>query len=132
LKTNRLIDMVKTIPQDLPGNDTNKSMKIVDISQLQSGENPGLIFSSKVVNFLDKQSDVPMCFLLVDFKHNFCVTSIYHMSGDLTKKIRSGSEVLIKNPHLVLIQCTYKGYQYTYQCLKVTDISDILVNGSGL
>ena len=73
-----------------------------------------------------------MCFLLVDFKHNFCVTSIYHMSKDLTQKIRTGSEVLIKNPHLVLVQCSYKGYNYSYQCLKVTDIKDILVNGASL
>lgn len=131
LKTNRLIDMVKSIPQILPGEDSSKT-KVVDISHLQSGENPGLIISAKVVNFLDKSSDVPMCFLLVDFKHNFCVTSIYHMSGSLTEKIRTGSEVLIKNPHLVLVQCSYKGYNYSYQCLKVTDIKDILVNGSSL
>ena len=85
--------------------------------------------SLKVVHNLEKESDVPMCFLTVDYKHNFCVTSIYHISKNFTDKIRSGSEVLIKNPHLVLIQLNFKGYQYNYQCLKVTDISQILVNG---
>lgn len=132
LKTKKLVDMVKSIPQSLPGEDVNAKSKIVDISQLQMGENPGLIISAKVVNFLDKNSDVPMCFLLVDFKHNFCVTSIYHMSCKLQEKIRTASEVLIKNPLLVLVQCNYKGYSYSYQCLKVTDITNLLVNGQTL
>ena len=78
--------------------------KMVDISQLQSGENPGVIVSTKVVNALEKDSDVPMCFLVVDYKHNFCVTSIYHSSKSLLESVRSGAELMIKNPHLVLIQ----------------------------
>jgi len=78
-------------------------LKIVDISMLQNGENPGVMVSTKVVNQLDKQSDVPLCFLLVDYKHNFCVASIYHTSKGLANKIKSGSEILIKNPQLVLI-----------------------------
>lgn len=78
--------------------------KIVDISQLNQGENPGLMVSAKVVHNLDKTSDVPMCFLLVDYKHNFCVTSIYHTSKQITNKIKSGHEILIKDPQLVLIQ----------------------------
>lgn len=132
LKTNRLVDIVKSIPQWLPGYDSKDSLKIVDISQLQNGENPGLMISAKVVHNLEKDMDVPMCFLLVDYKHNFCVTSIYHLNKKVTELIRGGSEVLIKNPHLVLIQLTFKGYQYNYQCLKVTDISNILVNGISL
>lgn len=134
LKSNRLIEMVKSIPQSIDSitGTGSANFKVVDISQLQNGENPGLMVSTKVVYGLEKESDVPLCFLLVDYKHNFCVTSIYHMSKNLTSKIRPGSEVLIKNPHLVLIQLNFKGYQYNYQCLKVTDISQILVNGQSL
>lgn len=91
-----------------------------------------MMISAKIVNNLDKAADVPMCFLLVDYKHNFCVTSIYHMSKNIMDKIRSGYEVLIKNPHLILIQLNFKGYHYNYQCLKVTDIGSILVNGQSL
>jgi len=130
LKSNRLMSMVKSIPQVLP--EIEGTFKICDISQLQNGENPGLIISAKVVNNIYKESDVPTCFLLVDYKHNFCVTSIYHMSKNTTEKIRPGGDVLIKNPHLVLIQMSFKGYQYNYQCLKITDISNILVNGQTL
>lgn len=73
-----------------------------------------MMISAKVVNNIYKESDVPTCFLLVDYKHNFCVTSIYHMSKSVTDKIRSGGDVLIKNPHLVLVQLQFKGYQYNY------------------
>ena len=61
------------------------------------------MISGKIVNSLEKGSDVPVCFLLVDYRHNFCVLSIYHTSKALLAKISSGAEVLIKNPHLVLI-----------------------------
>ena len=101
--------MVKSIPQSMPSG-TDNSLKVVDISMLQNGDNPALMVSAKVVNPLDKQSDVPMCFLLVDYKHNFCVASIYHTSKSLANKIRTGSEILIKNPQLVLIQLSFKGY----------------------
>ena len=111
IKTNRLTDMVKSIPQSLS---VQSGCKIVDISQLQSAENPGLMVSSKVVYHLEKPADVPVCFLLVDFKHNFCVMSVYHVSKQLSEKIRPGSEVLIRDPHLVLIQLQFKGYTYNY------------------
>lgn len=121
--------MVKSIPQSIPG---ENNYKIVDISQLQNGENPGLMVSSKIVNNLEKPSDVPVSFLIVDFKHNFCVMSVYHVSKQLSEKIRSGSEILIRDPHLVLIQLNFKGYTYNYQCVKVTDVRNILVNGASL
>ena len=73
-----------------------------------------------------------MCFLMVDGKHNFCVLSVYHMSKTCAEKMRAGSEILIRNPHLVLVQLQFKGYQYNYQCIKVTDVSSLLVNGQGL
>ena len=106
--------------------------KIADISQLQSAENPGLMISSKVVYHLEKPADVPVCFLIIDFKHNFCVMSVYHVSKQLSEKIRAGSEVLIRDPHLVLVQLQFKGYTYNYQCIKVTDVRNILVNGASL
>ena len=121
--------MVKSIPQVLP---QYENLKVVDISQLQSGENPHLLISAKVVSSLDKHTDIPRCFMLVDYKHNFCVTSIYHTRSKIQEKIRSGSEILIKNPHLVVVQLNFKGYQYNYQCIKVTDTSNLMIDGQML
>lgn len=91
-----------------------------------------MMISSKVVYNLEKPADVPVCFLMVDFRHNFCVMSVYHVSKQLADKIRPGSEVLIREPHLVLVQLQFKGYTYNYQCVKVTDVRTILVSGASL
>ena len=48
---------------------------------LQSQDNPDLMISARVVCPLDKGSEVPLCLLIVDYKHNFCVVSIYHMTA---------------------------------------------------
>ena len=104
-------------------------MKLVsDISQLQRGENPDLMLSAKVVNKVERTQNIPMCFLLVDGKHNFCVLSVYHYNQDISETMRAGCEIFIRNPHLVLIQMPYKGYTYSYQCLKVTDMTSLLAN----
>ena len=58
IKTNRLSDMVRSIPRSLPESmqesAAQKGLKVADISQLQTGENPELIITAKVVNSLDK------------------------------------------------------------------------------
>jgi len=94
--------MVKTIPQTLPAailaETKENPYNIIEISQLTIGDNTNQMVSLKVVNNLDRQSDVPMCFLVVDYKHNFCVVSIYHTSKDLLGKMKAGTEIFIKNP----------------------------------
>lgn len=73
-----------------------------------------------------------MCFLVVDFKYNFCVVSIYHTNKSLTENIKHGDEILIKEPNMIYASLEYKGKLYTYQAVKVTDINNILVNGQPL
>jgi len=73
-----------------------------------------------------------MSFLVVDFKHNFCVVSIYHTNKSLTENIKHGDEILIKNPNLIYTSLEYKGRLYTYQTVKGTEITNILVNGQPL
>ncbi len=73
-----------------------------------------------------------MCFLIVDFKHNFSVVSLYHTNRQLAQDIKHGDEILIKNPDVIFTSLEFKGKLYTYQTVKVTDISTILINGSAL
>jgi hypothetical protein len=70
-----------------------------------------------------------MCFLIVDFKHNFSVVSLYHTNKSLAADIKNGDEILIKNPEVIFTSLEFKGKLYTYQTVKVTDISSTLVNG---
>ena len=41
-------------------------------------KNKDVILSAKIVTHLPKEQDVPLCFLIVDFKYNFSVISLYH------------------------------------------------------
>ncbi len=73
-----------------------------------------------------------MCFLMVDFKYNFCVVSLYHTNLSLAENIKHGDEILIKNPNVMHTSLEYKGKLYTYQTVKVTDITNVLVNSNPL
>ena len=66
---------------------------------------------------------------MVDFKYNFSVISIYHTNKTLTENLKHGDEILIKNPNMIYTSLEFKGKLYTYTAVKVTDITNILVNG---
>lgn len=87
---------------------------MVAINQLEAGENKGVILSAKIVNHLPKEQDVPMCFLIVDFKYNFSIVSIYHTNKSLSENIKHGDEILIKNPNIIFTSLEFKGKLYTY------------------
>jgi hypothetical protein len=57
-----------------------------------------------------------MCFLVVDFKHNFSVVSLYHTNKTLAAEshIKNGDEILIKNPDMIFTSLEFKGKLYTY------------------
>lgn len=99
--------MVRSIPTELPQTMAEAAEKngatLTDISHLQVGENPKSFVCAKVLCTLEKQTDVPQCFLMVDCKSNFYVISVYHMAKGLHDVVRPGSELLIRNPHLVVI-----------------------------
>ena len=77
---------------------------------------------------------MPLCFLIVDFKFNFCVISLYHANKSLVEDnhLKAGDEILVKNPDVIFTSLQFQGRLYAYQTVKVTDITNILVNGQPL
>lgn len=69
-----------------------------------------------------------MCCLIVDSKSNFAVASFYGTNKTLTEKLKAGDLCYIKNPQLVFTSLEFKGRLYSYQCIKVSEITDVLVN----
>lgn len=65
---------------------------------LSPGFNEGAILTAKIVQLLERPSDVPISFLSVDSKGVYFVTSFYHAAKSLTEKIQSGDLMFIKNP----------------------------------
>jgi hypothetical protein len=66
---------------------------------------------------------------MVDFKYNFSVVSLYHTNKSVAENIKHGDEILIKNPNIIYVSLEFKGKLYTYQTIKVTDITNVLING---
>jgi hypothetical protein len=66
---------------------------------------------------------------MVDFKYNFSVVSLYHTNKSVAENIKHGDEILIKNPNIIHVSLEFKGKLYTYQTIKVTDITNVLING---
>jgi hypothetical protein len=61
---------------------------------------------------LPKEQEVPMSFLVVDFKYIFSVVSLYHINKSLSDNIKPGDEILIKNPNMIYSSLEYKGKLY--------------------
>lgn len=78
---------------------------------------------------LDNYADVPSTMLIVDSQHSFAVCSIYGTSKALlTAKVQSGDLLYIKNPQMVFTQMEFKGRMYSYQCMKVDELCNVLLN----
>lgn len=110
--------------------ETKEAIKftVKSLNELEHGLNIGALFSGKIVCNLHKHSDVPMVFLCVDFKFNFVAISLYHTSKDTWEKLKYGDEVLIWNPSLAFVSIERDQKLYSYTTIKVTSITDILVN----
>ena len=99
--------MVRTIPSAIEGelrfpqeeeSKTPQNYKIAAVGDLANGVNNGAILSAKIVMHLEKQQEVPMSYLVVDFKNNFFVASFYHTNKSLNDKIAVGDLIYLKNP----------------------------------
>ena len=101
----------------------------MSFGDLEATENKNVIVSAKIVAHLPKESEVPMSFLVVDFKYIFSVVSLYQTNKSLADNIKPGDEILIKNPNMIYTSLEFKGRLYTFQTIKITDIPNILLNG---
>mmetsp|Transcript_16632 Transcript_16632/g.11923 ORF Transcript_16632/g.11923 Transcript_16632/m.11923 type:complete len:164 (+) Transcript_16632:866-1357(+) len=137
LKQKKLTEMVKSVATSLSGSVSfprmeeqkeKVSYRVGSFSELQAGENKAVILPAKVVMHLQKESEVPVSFLAVDSKYVFSVVSIYHASKQLGESVKAGDDLLVKSPTMMYTSLEYKGKLYTFQTIKVTEISNVLIN----
>ena len=83
----------------------------------------------KIVMHLERKQEVPMSFLMVDSKMTFSVVSFYHTTKGVLDVIKTGDLVYIKNPQLVFTSIEFKGRLYSFQSVKVAELTDVLLNG---
>lgn len=129
-------DLVKTLPKKigevkfLSLKETEETLKysVAPQADLDAGENIGKIFPAKVICQIHKDTTVPACFLVIDAKNTYSVVSLYNINKGIKDKIKYGDEVLIRDPVLMFISIEYESRLITYPCIRVINLSDILVN----
>ena len=109
-----------------------KQMKTVGFEELKSGKNTDVVVSCKVLSYIDKAMSVPLSFLVMDSKGNCCCVSLYNTSKDVCEDIKPRSDCFIVEPFLSSHELMVEGKLLTYQCIKVTDLRNIYVNGKPL
>lgn len=83
---------------------------------------------ARIVMHLERATEVPQSFLIVDSAQNFAVVSFYHTNNTLKNDLKNGDLIHIKNPQLIFTSLDFKGRVYSYNCVKVGMITDVLVN----
>ena len=68
------------------------------IANLAHGVNTGAILPARIVMHLERPTEVPQSFLIVDSTQNFAVVSFYHTNNTLKEELKSGDLIHIKNP----------------------------------
>ncbi len=109
-----------------------KSLKTVGFEELKSGKNVEMVASCKVLSYIDKAMSVPLSFLVMDSKGNCCCLSLYNTSKDVCDDIKPRSDCFIVEPFLSSHELIIEGKLLAYQCIKVTDLRNIYINGKPL
>ena len=132
------MEMVKSVPTKIEGllrfpahSDSDKPVAkyaVKTVADLTGGENPGSIFTCRILMHLDRPQSVPCSCLVVDSKNVAAVVSFYGTNNKLREKVHVGDLIYIKDPQLILTSITFQNKMYAYQCFKVSDIRDVVIN----
>lgn len=106
-KAKKNAELARSIPTVIEGElrfPTNEEQKqpvnyaFAPIANLTNGINAGAILPARIVMHLERPTEVPQSFLIVDNAQNFAVASFYHTNKGLQQVIKAGDLIYVKNP----------------------------------
>jgi hypothetical protein len=130
LKPKKLAQIVSTIPKSLKD---DVQYQLIHTSNMQEGVNHGKLITGKIVTSVQSCFEVPISLVCVDYFSEFICLSLYNISKDFLQTISyMSSTFVVLNP--VLKKITMKGVEgdnkvYEYNCVQITDLSSLLVDG---
>ena len=130
LKPKKLAQIVSTIPKSLKD---DVQYQLIHTSNMQEGVNHGKLITGKIVTPVQSCFEVPISLVCVDYFSEFICLSLYNISKDFLQTISyMSSTFVVLNP--VLKKITMKGVEgdnkvYEYNCIQITDLSSLLVDG---
>jgi len=132
IKSKKLGLLVRAVNEKIAEDEKLEKPKYSNLKELVYGKNSDKKFVGRVICSLEKEDDVPMCFLVVDGKYNFAVISIYNTNRSIQDVVKFNSEVVVSSPNVVKISLEDRQKTYSFNCIKIMDLNSILIDGEAL
>jgi tetratricopeptide (TPR) repeat protein len=103
------------------------------IAQMQTGENKDVTLDAKVIQFIERNNEVPIIAICCDSQGKFFALSIYNADSKVISDhmIPMETGFFVKNPHLREITVTRGEQTWSYPCIRIAHPQDINVFGQG-
>eukprot|EP00746_Dinoflagellata_sp_MGD_P162356 gnl/MRDRNA2_/MRDRNA2_89887_c0_seq1.p1 gnl/MRDRNA2_/MRDRNA2_89887_c0~~gnl/MRDRNA2_/MRDRNA2_89887_c0_seq1.p1 ORF type:complete len:431 (-),score=94.49 gnl/MRDRNA2_/MRDRNA2_89887_c0_seq1:64-1356(-) len=103
------------------------------IAQLKDGVNKDATLDAMLVQFVDRQNEVPIIAICTDKEGKFFALSIYNADGKVISDAMIPMETgfSVKGPHFRTISVTRGDQTWSYPCIRIAHPQDINVFGSG-
>lgn len=124
MKAKKLTSMLETLSTS-PG---SKS-----IAQLAAGENKDATLDAKMIQFIERNNEVPIIAICADSQGKFFALSIYNADSKVISDALIPMETgfSVKGPHLRDITVTRGEQTWSYPCIRIAHPQDINVFGQG-
>lgn len=127
LKHKKLSQILSTIPTNL---NINSGYELIACDYASNEVSNKKLISAKVIQIINKISDIPVSFICSDHLGNFFVLSIYNLSKEFQAKVTPcEAHVVILDPKITLFTFENQSKTYQYNKVSVIDLNKFLLNG---
>lgn len=126
IKQKKLLQITSSIPNNL----TFKDFTQTDISEYSQNKLSNFKFiSAKVIHLVPKIGEIPVSLFCCDYKGFFFIVSIYNLDKIFVNYINfQESNIVIFHPYIVESSFSYEGKKFDYYTVKVTELSNLLLD----
>lgn len=127
LKHKKINQILSTIPTNL---NINSGYELIACDYASNEVSNKKLISAKVIQIINKISEIPVSFICSDHLGNFFVLSIYNLSKEFQAKVTPcEAHVVILDPKITLFTFENQSKTYQYNKVSVIDLNKFLLNG---
>jgi len=131
-KPARIQGMSKTLQKNIIPEkiqDQTKDKKQILFDSMKYGLNENSYLHFKVLRQLEKEGEIPVCFIIMDEKTNCSCISIYNTNISIKKDMEEDADGIIINPFLNSVEAMIEEKIVSYPSIMVTNLSHLFING---
>lgn len=127
-KPKKWTQIISKIPQNF--NSTLPQYSLSSINSLKIGNNSNKLISAKLIAPVAACFEVPISLICCDHDGNFFCVSLYNISKTIMEIINfSTSCLVILDPNKIDITVEKENNSISYQCIQVSNIKTLLIDG---